>query len=114
MCTIKPNYDITIIGSGHNGLVAACYLAKAGLSVLVLERNAEIGGSDAVDAGLRRGGCKALRLFLSRQSLPGKDRLRPRPRSAAEIAADGVVDALTREREDARVVDPQRRFQWQP
>ena len=45
MTAIKPNYDIAIIGSGHNGLVAACYLAKAGMSVLVLERNAEIGGA---------------------------------------------------------------------
>ncbi|MGI9244625.1 MAG: phytoene desaturase family protein [Verrucomicrobiales bacterium] len=45
MTTINTNYDVTIVGSGHNGLVAACYLAKAGLSVLVLERNSEIGGA---------------------------------------------------------------------
>jgi len=45
MATIKTKYDIAIIGGGHNGLVAACYLAKAGLSVLVLERNPEIGGA---------------------------------------------------------------------
>jgi len=38
-------YDIIIIGAGHNGLVAASYLAKAGKSVLVLEANAEIGGA---------------------------------------------------------------------
>ena len=31
-------YDVIIIGGGHNGLVAACYLAKAGLKTLVLER----------------------------------------------------------------------------
>ena len=42
---IDSSYDVAIIGSGHNGLVSACYLAKAGLSVLVLERNAEIGGA---------------------------------------------------------------------
>ena len=40
-------YDIVIVGSGHNGLVAAAYLAKAGLSVLVLERNDYIGGATA-------------------------------------------------------------------
>lgn len=45
MSSIKPSYDAVIIGSGHNGLVAASYLAKAGLSVLVAERNAEIGGA---------------------------------------------------------------------
>jgi phytoene dehydrogenase-like protein len=37
-------YDIVTIGSGHNGLVAAAYLARAGKSVLVLERNAWFGG----------------------------------------------------------------------
>jgi phytoene dehydrogenase-like protein len=38
-------YDVTIIGGGHNGLVAATYLAKAGKSVLILEANPEIGGA---------------------------------------------------------------------
>jgi phytoene dehydrogenase-like protein len=37
-------HDIIIIGGGHNGLVAACYLAKAGLKTLVLERRHTIGG----------------------------------------------------------------------
>ncbi len=38
-------YDAIVIGAGHNGLVNACYLAKAGLDVLVLERNDYIGGA---------------------------------------------------------------------
>jgi phytoene dehydrogenase-like protein len=38
-------FDIVIIGAGHNGLVAATYLAKAGKSVILLEANAEIGGA---------------------------------------------------------------------
>ncbi|UKD55288.1 NAD(P)/FAD-dependent oxidoreductase [Amycolatopsis sp. FU40] len=39
------DYDAVIVGGGHNGLVAAAYLARAGQSVLVLERRAEIGGA---------------------------------------------------------------------
>jgi len=39
------HYDIAIIGGGHNGLVAATYLAKAGKSVVILEANAEVGGA---------------------------------------------------------------------
>ena len=38
-------YDTIIIGAGHNGLVAAAYLAKQGKKVLVLERRAIVGGS---------------------------------------------------------------------
>ena len=39
------SYDIIVIGAGHNGLVTAGYLAKAGLKPLVLERRAVIGGA---------------------------------------------------------------------
>ena len=38
------NYDAIIIGAGHNGLVAACYLAKSGLKTLVLEAREVVGG----------------------------------------------------------------------
>jgi phytoene dehydrogenase-like protein len=41
----SKKYDVTIIGGGHNGLVAASYLAKAGKSVVILEANAEVGGA---------------------------------------------------------------------
>ncbi len=41
----KTSYDVVIVGAGPNGLTAAVVLARAGLSVAVLERNARIGGS---------------------------------------------------------------------
>src|ERR1700678_175815 len=37
--------DVVIIGGGHNGLVAAAYLAKNGLDTLVCERRAVVGGA---------------------------------------------------------------------
>src|ERR1700746_4112260 len=42
---MKSNYDVVILGAGHNGLVAASYLGRAGLSVLLLEKNDYIGGA---------------------------------------------------------------------
>ena len=42
---MTTHYDTIIIGAGHNGLVAAAYLAKQGKKVLVLERRAIVGGS---------------------------------------------------------------------
>ena len=41
---MPEEYDIIIIGGGHNGLVCGAYLAKAGEKVLVLEKRANIGG----------------------------------------------------------------------
>src|SRR4051812_41308023 len=45
MSTIKARYDVAILGAGHNGMVAASYLAQAGLRVLLLEKNDYVGGA---------------------------------------------------------------------
>jgi len=38
-------YDAVVVGAGHNGLTCACYLARAGKKVKVLERRARVGGA---------------------------------------------------------------------
>ena len=48
------NYDAIVVGAGHNGLTNAAYLARAGLKVLVLERNPYIGGA-AVSREIQEG-----------------------------------------------------------
>ena len=42
---VRGRYDVIVVGAGHNGLVAACYLARAGRRVLVLERRPLVGGA---------------------------------------------------------------------
>lgn len=41
--------DHVVVGGGHNGLVTACYLARAGLNVLVLEQSAKLGGGSRTE-----------------------------------------------------------------
>ena len=48
------NYDAIVVGAGHNGLTNAAYLARAGLKVLVVERNPWIGGA-AVSREIEQG-----------------------------------------------------------
>ena len=43
--SVTTDFDVVIVGGGHNGLVASCYLAKAGLKVAILEKNDSLGGA---------------------------------------------------------------------
>ncbi|GAB4368220.1 MAG: hypothetical protein Kow00121_07180 [Elainellaceae cyanobacterium] len=53
------DYDVVIVGAGHNALGCAAYLLKSGYSVLLLEKNAVPGG-----------GATTRELMLKRKKLP--------------------------------------------
>lgn len=94
---METRYDAIIVGGGHNGLVAACYLADAGKSVLILERNESLGGASVshqlfpdYDARLSRY-AYLVSLFPRRliRELGLKLKLRPRPVSSYTPYGDG-------------------------
>src|SRR5690606_15328452 len=71
--------DIVVIGSGHNGLVAAAYLAAAGKRVLVLERNAWFGGGvvtrELTEPGFRHDQHSMAHIFIHANPLLAADEL---------------------------------------
>lgn len=74
---LQGQYDAVIVGAGHNGLVAACYLARAGQSVLVLERNTELG-----------------RASVSRRIFPGKNARLSRYAYLVSLFPRQIIDDL--------------------
>ena len=73
------DYDIIAIGSGHNGLVAAGYLAKSGKRVKVLERNAWLGGGvvtrELTRPGFRHDQHSMAHIFIQANPLLQQDEL---------------------------------------
>lgn len=106
-------HDIVAIGSGHNGLVAAAYLAKAGKRVLVLERNAWAGGGvvsrELTRPGFRHDQHSMAHIFIQANPLLQRDELGLKSRYGLRylfpdspmmsIFEDGATLALYRDRQ---------------
>ena len=59
----RKNWDVIVVGAGHNGLACAAYLARAGQRVLVLESRARVGGACTIEEpfpGVRMSPCAYL------------------------------------------------------
>jgi len=101
-------YDVVIAGGGHNGLVAAAYLAKAGRNVLLLERQDHLGGLavservfPGVDARLSR--YSYLVSLLPTQVITDLNlRIELRPRRFASYTPVGATGLLVDDEDSAR------------
>ncbi|HEX5418712.1 MAG TPA: NAD(P)/FAD-dependent oxidoreductase [Gammaproteobacteria bacterium] len=110
---MSERYDIVAVGSGHNGLVAAAYLAAAGKKVLVLERNAWFGGGvvtrELTLPGFRHDQHSMAHIFIQANPLLARDELGLKSRFGLEyvfpelpmmsVFEDGATLGLYRDRE---------------
>ena len=74
---MNNRYDVIVIGGGHNGLVNAAYLARAGKKVLVLERRHVLGGAAVTEEIFP--GLQVFSLLLRSLPLTAGDHSRARP-----------------------------------
>ncbi|MDY0014044.1 MAG: NAD(P)/FAD-dependent oxidoreductase [Rhodocyclaceae bacterium] len=76
---MSSKFDVVVAGGGHNGLVAACYLAKAGMKVCVVEKNDRVGGGvetrEATLPGFKHDICSVSHLILQLNPLIRNDEL---------------------------------------
>ncbi len=110
---MSETYDIVTVGSGHNGLIAAAYMAAAGKKTLVLERNAWFGGGvvtrELTVPGFRHDQHSMTHIFIQGNPLLKNDELGLKARHGLEyvfpelpmmsVFEDGQTLGLYRDRE---------------
>lgn len=76
---LRQDADVVVVGAGHNSLVAAAYLARAGLEVVVVEANDQPGGNTRTEAltlpGFAHDSCSSAHVLIQNNPLIRDDEL---------------------------------------
>jgi glycine/D-amino acid oxidase-like deaminating enzyme len=113
------DWDAVIVGGGHNGLTAAAYLAKAGRSVLVLERRERLGGAATLerpfaDPGFVVSPCAYVRDRAQRSQRGRRRARRPGRGAAARLSVIPRSSPAAARRAEAASQDSLRLVRCQP
>lgn len=84
-------YDVIVIGAGAGGMTAACVAAREGMSVLLLEKEAQVGGTTAISGGM--------------VWMPGNPKFAPREREVDRQAARTYLDHTLPQSQDRTLTD---------
>ena len=114
---MRKQYDAIVVGAGHNGLTAAAFLARAGLSILVLERREIVGGccvTEEIAPGCRASTTSYIASMLLPEVVRGLDlkahglRMIPCEPAVQVLFPDGDLIASWRDRD--RMIEELKRF----
>jgi phytoene dehydrogenase-like protein len=102
--------EVVVVGAGHNALVCAAYLARAGLGVLVLEANATVGGNTRTEEltlpGIAHDSCSSAHVLIQANPLLRDDELGLLSRYSLRYLTTDPAVVLPREDGEVLVVHP--------
>ena len=102
--------DVIVIGAGHNSLIAAAYLAEAGLRVIVLEARSIIGGNTTTEEltlpGFRHDSCSSAHVVIQSNPLIKEDELKLKEKYGLRYLITDPAAVIPLNKNDSLIIHP--------